>query len=221
MRTSMCDILLLAVLATSCTPSQQELVEPPPERLDDPIIDDTRGAIRNDPRATPGYTLYGGLISDTTYLIDNDGMVVHTWTSEYAPSGTAYLLDSGNIVRGGRQPDVARFNGGGQGGRLQEISWDGDLVWDYLFASDDHLLHHDVEPLPNGNILAIAWNHVDVDTARAAGRRMDLLPEHGLWPDTVVELEPVYPDGARVVWEWRTWDHLESSPFLVKTLHGS
>lgn len=208
MRTSMGDILLLAVLATSCTPSQPEPVESPAERLDDPIVDDTRGAIRNDARATPGYTLYGGLISDTTYLIDSDGMVVHTWTSEYAPSGTAYLLDSGNIVRGGRQPDVVRFNGGGQGGRLQEISWDGDLVWDYLYASDDYLLHHDVEPLPNGNILAIAWNHVDVDTARAGGRRIDLLPEHGVWPDTVVELEPIYPDGARVVWEWRTWDHL-------------
>ena len=34
------------------------------------------------------------------------------------------------------------------------------------------------------------------------------MPEHGLWPDKVVELEPIYPDDARVVWEWRTWDHL-------------
>ena len=199
--------LLVVVVVTACAPSQPESVEPTLERLADPVVDERRGAIRNTDRATPGYTLYGGLLSDTTYLVDNEGMVVHTWKSDYAPSGTAYLLDNGNIVRGGRQPEVARFNGGGQGGRLQEITWDGDVVWDYLYASDEYLLHHDFARMPNGNILAIAWEYVSADEARAAGRRIDQLPEHGLWPDKVVELEPVYPDSARVVWEWHAWDH--------------
>ena len=100
------------------------------------------------------------------------------------------------------------FSGGGQGGRIQEFTWDGELVWDYLFASEDHLTHHDVEVLPNGNILAIAWEAKSLDAVQELGYRPDMTPEAGLWPDMIVELEPQPPDGARVVWEWHTWDHM-------------
>ena len=196
--------LLLVGLLAACGVETTE----PVERLADPVVDEARGLIRNTDRATGGYTLYGGLLSDTTYLIDDNGLVVHTWKSTYAPSGTAYLLDNGNIVRGGRQPEVDVFNGGGQGGRLQEINWDGEVVWDYLFASDDHLLHHDFRRMPNGNILAISWEPKSAEEARAAGRRLDMTPEAGIWPDMVVEFEPLPPDDARIVWQWHAWDHL-------------
>ena len=212
--------LLFGGLLTACSPAPDAAVAPAPERLDDPVVDATRGSIRNTDRATPGHTMYGGLLSDTTYLIDSDGMVVHTWKSEYAPSGTAYLLDNGNIVRGGRQPEVDVFNGGGQGGRLQEITWGGEVVWDYLFASEDHLLHHDFDRMPNGNILAIAWERKSAEETRAGGRRVDLIPEHGLWPDMVVELEPLPPDGARIVWEWHMWDHLVQDADASHANHG-
>ena len=46
------------------------------------------------------------------------------------------------------------------------------------------------------------------DEAVKAGRRPELVPEAGLWPDMVVELEPVPPDDARIVWEWHAWDHM-------------
>ena len=180
----------------------------PTSRLPDPEVDETRGLIRHDERATPGYVLYGGLLAGETYLVDRDGAVVHVWESDYAPSGTAYLLDDGSLLRGAREPDVEVFTGGGQGGRLQRLTWDSAVVWDYLYASDQHLLHHDIQPLPNGNVLAIAWEHKTAEEARAAGRRLDLTPEHGLWPDTIIELEPQPPDDARVVWEWHAWDHL-------------
>ena len=41
----------------------------------------TVGLFLNDPGALDGYTLFGPLRSGTTYLIDNDGMVVHSWES--------------------------------------------------------------------------------------------------------------------------------------------
>ena len=62
--------------------------------------------------------------------------------------------------------------------------------------------------LPNGNILAIAWEAKSAQEAVAAGRRPELTPEAGLWPDTIVEFEPQRPDGARIVWEWHMWDHI-------------
>ncbi len=171
-----------------------------------------RGLRLDTPDAAPGYVYYSPLISATTYLIETgSGDVVHTWESEYAPSGFVYLLDNGNLLRGGREPDVAVFSGGGQGGRIQELTWEGELVWDYLFASEDHLLHHDVEVLPNGNILAIAWEAKSVEEVRQMGYRPEMTPEGGLWPDMIVELEPQPPNAARIVWEWHMWDHLIQS----------
>ena len=167
-----------------------------------------RGLRVKSSRASPGYVLFAPLLSDTTYLIDGNGVVVHIWKSQFAPAASAYLLDNGHLLRGAREPEVAVFNGGGQGGRLQEFSWDGELLWDWVFASEEHLLHHDLEPLPNGNVLAIAWERKTVDEARRAGRRPDLTPEAGLWPDMLVEIKPLRPTGGQIVWEWHMWDHL-------------
>jgi hypothetical protein len=58
------------------------------------------------------------------------------------------------------------------------------------------------------NILVIAWEQISAEDARAAGRRADLIPEQGLWADWILEVEPLPPDGARIVWEWHVWDHL-------------
>ena len=81
------------------------------------------------------------------------------------------------------------------------------MVWDFTFASEDHLLHHDVAVMPNGNILAIAWEQKSAREANQAGRLPALTPEVGLWPDMIVEFEPQLPDGARIVWQWHMWDH--------------
>ena len=158
----------------------------------------------------PGYVLFAPLLSGTTYLIDEEGQVVHSWESEYAPSGAVCFLENGNLMRTAREPVVESFKGGGQGGRIQEFTWDGELVWDFVYASADYLLHHDIENLPNGNILAISWEKKTVEQARRAGRRPELLPEKGLWPDKIIEIEPTRPEGGQVVWEWHMWDHLSS-----------
>ncbi|MEM7581860.1 MAG: aryl-sulfate sulfotransferase [Acidobacteriota bacterium] len=206
--------LLIATCFLTACEAREGAVEPPTEPAGEaPKIDvvganEPRGLRTNLPGAQPGYTLFGPLLSDTTYLIDNAGQVVHTWKAELAPSGGIYLLENGNLLRTAREPDVERFSGGGQGGRIQEYTWDGELVWDFLFASDQHLLHHDIERLPNGNILAIAWEHKTADEARYAGRDPAKVPEAGVWPDMIIEIEPERPTGGKVVWKWHAWDHL-------------
>lgn len=171
-------------------------------------LDEPRGVRINADSASPGYVLFGPLLSDTTYLIDNDGQVVHTWKSDYAPTGSSYLRDNGNLMRGGREPVLHGISAGGQGGNIQEFTWDGELIWQIDLNTEDRLLHHDIEILPNGNVLAIAWEVKTAEEARQAGRRPNLIPERGLWPDMILEYEPQPPDGARVVWEWHAWDHL-------------
>ncbi|PYJ01816.1 MAG: hypothetical protein DME25_17445 [Verrucomicrobia bacterium] len=129
-------------------------------------------------------------------------------------------MDNGNLLRGAREPKLEVFKGGGQGGRIQEFSWDGKLLWDWKYATTNHLLHHDIEPLPNGNILAIAWEAKSAKEANRAGRRPDLTPQAGLWPDKIIEVEPQRPNGGRVVWEWHMWDHLIQNHDPEKAKYG-
>jgi len=167
-----------------------------------------RGLITKTDKASEGCVYFSPLLSSTTYLINMDGEVVHTWESEFGPSGWVYLKENGNLLRGGRDPLAPKFGGGGQGGWIQEFTWDGDLVWNYRLANDQHLAHHDVAVLPNGNILAIAWEEKTVEEALQAGRTQDRIPAAGVWPDVIFELQPRGDKDAEIVWEWHIWDHL-------------
>jgi len=158
--------------------------------------------------AAAGYVLFSPLLSTTTYLVDRAGRVVHAWRGDRAPGASVYLLENGHLVRCGRQQDQPIFQAGGEGGRIQEYTWEGELVWDFVLASPRRVQHHDIEPLPNGNVLAIVWEHRTREQAIRAGRRPELVPEQGLLPDCVLEIRPAPPNGGRIVWEWHAWDHL-------------
>ncbi|HEY8521272.1 MAG TPA: aryl-sulfate sulfotransferase [Gammaproteobacteria bacterium] len=160
------------------------------------------------PEATPGYTLLAPLNSYVTYLIDLEGRVVRTWTSDFLSGAWVYMLDNGHVLRGGREPETHGFFGGGQGGRFQQFDLDGNLVWDFSLNTADRLPHHDVAVLPNGNIVAVVWERKSAEEARRAGRRPEFIPPDGVWGDVLIELEPQPPHGARIVWEWHAWDHL-------------
>ena len=166
-----------------------------------------RGLVRNEEGTTPGYVLFSQFSEELTYLVDAEGQVVHTWHNEKAP-GSHYLQDDGHLVRLARMAEPPNFKAGGVSGYLQELSWDGELLWEWHMGDEERMLHHDIEPLPNGNILAIAWELKTPDEARAAGRRVDLIPEQGIWSEWILEVEPLPPNDARIVWEWHVWDHL-------------
>ncbi len=159
-------------------------------------------------RLSEAYVLFSPLLSTTTYLINRDGRVVHTWQSDFAPGASVHLLDDGSLLRCARQPDVPRFRGGGLGGRLQEFAWDGRLTWDWVIASGERLQHHDIAPLPGGNVLVLAWEARTRDEALRAGRMPRRVGSAGLWPECVFEVRPVRPRGGVIVWEWHLWDHL-------------
>jgi hypothetical protein len=163
---------------------------------------------RSRDKTSKGYILYSPLLSTKTFLIDKKGRVVHTWTSDFGPGASVYLLENGNLLRCARQPKVQTFRGGGHGGRIQEFTWDGKLIWDWVIASEDRLQHHDIEPLPNGNVLLIAWERKTYKQAVEAGRNPQRMNAAGLWPDCVLEVRPRRPNGGRIVWEWHLWDHL-------------
>ena len=202
-------LALVAVLLVACSapPAETDVADagsPPAEDAEAPV---PRGLQLSEAGTAPGYVLYSPLSSGTTYLLDTDAQVVHTWESEYSPH-SLYLLDDGTLLRPGRDPDTEHFRAGGAMGIVQKLSWDSEVLWEWKLSDENRILHHDVEPLPNGNFLALGWELRTPEEARAVGRREDLIPEKGLWPDFLIEVEPLPPDDARIVWEWRVWDHL-------------
>jgi hypothetical protein len=153
-----------------------------------------------------GYTLFGPMWDFNTYLINNNGKVVYTWKSQYTDSQASYLLENGNLVRTTLASSPI-FSGGAQG-RIEIFNSEGDKIWNFLYASDQYNQHHDVEILPNENILLVAWEVKTREEAIAAGKNPDQLQGNQFWPDHIIEVEPIFPEGGNIVWEWHVWDHL-------------
>ncbi len=164
----------------------------------------TVGLFINEEGSFEGYTLFAPIRSTTTYLIDNQGLLVHSWAGTRTPGLSVYLLENGGLLRTFTvvQSD---FQAGGAGGGFEQVDWDGSVSYSWQYASTTHLQHHDVEYLPGGNVLLIAWEVKSSAEAVAAGRDPTLLTDGELWPDHIVEIETAT---GTVVWEWHVWDHL-------------
>ena len=167
----------------------------------------TRGLKVMNEDAMPGYLMQSVPNSASMYLVNRSGQVVHEWKGNYGVLG-GYIMDDGSLVQNADDPDFPVFAGGGESGRIQRISWEGKLLWDFEYADEDHHAHHDFAVMPNGNILAIAWESKTSEEALAAGRRPELIPKAGIWPERVVEIEPDGKYHGKIVWEWHLWDHL-------------
>jgi len=167
----------------------------------------TVGLFLNDERAYEGYTLIAPIFHTNTYLVNNEGQLVHSWEHQVGPGSAVYLLPNGNLLRGARVTNPA-INFGGLGGRMQEVTWEGAVVWEFLYSDSLHALHHDVARLPNGNVLMISYEYHSADNAAEAGRDPASLPTGAFWPEQIIEVRPTPPEGGEIVWTWRVWDHL-------------
>tara|TARA_B100000315_G_scaffold116522_1_gene106854 strand:+ start:7547 stop:9256 length:1710 start_codon:yes stop_codon:yes gene_type:complete len=146
----------------------------------------------------------GGGSSATTYLMDTDYNAVHTWSHDRGPASMPYLLPDSSIIYPYRVPFPTMTNGG-VGGGIRGITWDSTILWDYTVSDDIYQHHHDVEPLPNGNVLIIAWERKSASEAYAMGRQVIDNPLNEMWSEAILELNP---ETGEFDWEWHHWDHL-------------
>jgi hypothetical protein len=152
----------------------------------------------------PGFVLFAPLFSKTTYLIDRNGKVAHTWISKYNPAQSVYLLDNGNLLHTGN--DSSKYFYGG-GGVVEILNAKSEVLWQHQFSDSTLRQHHDVCPMPNGHILVLCWEKMAREEAIRCGRDPQKLGK-AIWSEKILEVVPIAKDSVQIVWQWRIWDHL-------------
>ena len=164
-----------------------------------------------------GYTLFtpGGQSGNaTTYLKSNDLSDFNTWSHSNSPASMPYLIagdEAGwenTLLIYPYRVNNPTMESGGVGGGVQCLTWDGNLIWSHTISNTNYQHHHDVEPLPNGNVLMIAWEKKTSTQAYSAGRQTINNSLNQMWATAIFEIENNGSGGADIVWEWHIWDHL-------------
>ncbi len=156
-----------------------------------------------------GYNLLYPHNQPNVYLLNACGEIVHVWpdSSVWRPGNTAYLTPDGKLIKTKRSKNVSGnpiwFGGGGA---IVEIrDWNNKLEW--RFERNDTLerLHHDIRPMPNGNILMNVWVKKTKEEMAAAGRDTVRFKEAVLLTESIIEVDP---KSNAIVWRWNLWDHM-------------
>ena len=175
------------------------------------------GLIWHDPeKAAQGYTMFSvrPRLDDHeyTYLIDMEGAVVHKWktiTPAYEGGGyyvekTARLTEKGSVIQGilTNNPEDGKPRAA-----LQELDWDGNLVWEFIDPREGYRYHHAFKRIWNNKLndwTFIFTSQIPMTQQQAVAAGADPQVEWNAAPDGVVEVDM---DG-KVVWEWWTLDHV-------------
>lgn len=160
------------------------------------------GLIEKKEGVSDGYVLVSTRGHYSTYLIDNEGFIVHDWKHDKMGSLISYLLPNGNLLH------TVKNSHEEVGDIVQELSWDGEVVWEYVTDRSEKRIHHDIERLSNGNTLVTVWERKDKDEYVKLGRDPNTVANDVMWVDAIYEVEKTGDSGGKVVWRWSAWEHL-------------
>ncbi len=187
------------------------------------LAQNTVGLLSNNPtKAYEGFNLIYPHNQSTVYLLNNCGEIAHSWddADNFRPGNMAYLNEDGTLFKAKRLSTSAvndRIWAGGGGETVELRTWDNELLASYTLNNEQFRLHHDMAPLPNGNLLMIAWELKTGEEAYAAGRDTSLLSQGEVWSERILEWNP---NTNSIVWEWSVWDHLVQDFDSTKANYG-
>ncbi|OIQ28104.1 MAG: hypothetical protein BM564_10275 [Bacteroidetes bacterium MedPE-SWsnd-G2] len=177
----------------------------------------TLGTITYSEGTYEGYTLFTSMTE--TYLINNCGEVINQWTSSFNPGNAVYLLEDGSLLRACKTEDTS-INFGGTGGRIEKYNWEGVLTWSFNYSAENYRQHHDIYPMPNGNVLMLTVDVLTEETAIQLGRNPEEIIDGEIYNEMIIELEPTGINSANIVWEWSFKDHLIQDFDATKENYG-
>jgi hypothetical protein len=155
------------------------------------------------------YTLYATKNGTQAFLIDTATTPVtyKTWnfTSSKKSVYSTYLIPGDTLVRSYKPTANTSWNTGPCHGGIQKIAWDGMVTWDYTYyLANSYCLHHDICPMPNGNVLMICYEVKTAAQAIQAGCSSSSV----IYSEKIIEVKPTGATTGTIVWEWHLWDHL-------------
>jgi hypothetical protein len=177
-------------------------IEEPQQIIPDSIEGNAGSVVFNNRNLTYDcYILVDEAQENRVFLIDKNGDLVFEYPLEGRKIGNdAVLLPNGSLLAS-IQAEDAEIQFGGFAGKIQVIGKDGVTMWNFDYSKNGHTSHHDVELLPNGNVITIVWERMPQEVAIANGSNLDI----DVFPEAIIEINP---QTDTIVWEWHAWDHL-------------
>ncbi len=194
-------IWLIGVLTVSALAAFGQPAVPAVPVVPSPVAGPKTGLLLKKEGVSTGYVLIAPPGCNATYLINNDGFVVHEWNFQKRSGKSAYVLPNGHLLH------AVRSSTEEVGDTIQELTWDSEVVWEYATDQATQRMHHDIERLPNGNTLVTVWERIPHDDYVAAGRNPDTVPNNEMWVDAIHEIKPTGKNSGEVVWRWSAWDY--------------
>ena len=137
---------------------------------------------------------------DFAFLLDKTGQKVHEFNFDESLGNDFEILPNGKLLGIFKDPN-AQISFGGHGGIVKIMNLNGDVEWEYTLSNSDFILHHDVEMLPNGNVLLLVWERIPEADAAAQGSTNP----GDIYPETLMEIDI---NTNSLVWQWRSYDHI-------------
>jgi hypothetical protein len=134
------------------------------------------------------------------FLTNKTGVILNSYNFDSKLGNDLELLPDGNLI-GLFKPEAVSFSFGGYGGVLRKLNPNGNIIWEYSVNTENELLHHDFEILPNENILLMIWERFTSSQATDLGYEGD----GPIYLEKLIELNP---NSLDIEWEWRSVDHL-------------
>jgi hypothetical protein len=158
-------------------------------------------------KAYNGYTLFG--TRGTSYLVDMEGHVVHTWSLGTNPRFT----EAGTLL------DAVGGNPSNQN-TWRELDWNGNIKWSYTETRSGYHGHHDFAKIYNPKLgdstfIYIANKDLTAQQCLDAG----CSPSNnytGAQMDAIVEVDRK----GNIIWEWCFFDHVVQDLDATKANYG-
>ncbi|MEI8204042.1 MAG: aryl-sulfate sulfotransferase [Bacteroidota bacterium] len=151
------------------------------------------------------YTLYSVQGNNNVYLVDTNNTIYKTWTfPTNSKTGFSVYLTPGDTLVRTISYQGAVLHDGPTTGKVQKADWNGNITWDFVYSDSTNIIHHDICPMPNGNVLMIAMEVKTAAQVAQAGSSANQAEN----VDKILEVHPTGPTSGTIVWEWHLWDHV-------------
>ena len=163
-----------------------------------PSIFPTGTTIYNPDKTYNSYVLYDGR-DGRSFLIDMNGNFVHTWPYTGFP---VEMIDPeindgerGHIICQ-KEPEIYSCE------NLLIVDWDANIIWEWgeKAPGGKARQNHDLSPLPNGNLLIVAFTETTIPD----------ISDESISDQAIYEISRE----GDIVWKWVSSEHIEELGFI-------